>query len=235
MGEGNRTEADSIGPFVNMLPLRFRLQPTDTFSDTLSEARSKTYSALANSRVPFEVLLDELHVPRSSTHSPLFQTFVDYRQGTQEKQSFGNCHLELKSFQAGRTAYDLSLDIIDNVGADALLGFMVQKSLYSEKDAQTLMENYMHILEIASKTEDFTVDYFSCYKAANSQEALKLGRGQYLATPGLRAMIFDLFTTVGPTYQSQWPDTLSHRIDEMIDAHRSKGCYQRFSGQYSYL
>lgn len=183
IGDGNRTEADmleSIGPFVNMLPLRFRLQPTKTFSRTLSEARSKTYSALANSRVPFEIILDELHVPRSSTHSPIFQTFVDYRQGTQEKQQFGNCCLELKKFQAGRTAYDLSLDIIDNAGADALLMFMVQKDLYSEQDAQTLMESYMEILETASNTEDFTLDHFSSHRAANPQEALKLGLGKYL-------------------------------------------------------
>ena len=224
IGDGNRTEADmleSIGPFVNMLPLRFRMQPTKTFSYALTEARSKTYSALANSRVPFEILLDELDVPRSSTHSPIFQTFVDYRQGTQEKQVFGNCHLELKTFQAGRTAYDLSLDIIDNAGADALLMFMVQKDLYSEQDAQMLMESYMGILETASKTEDFTVDHFST-RAANLPEALKLGLGKSIANSPLRRLFSIFLTLLGPTFQSQWPETLLHRIDEMIDAHRSE-------------
>ena len=97
--DGNRVESDmldSIGPHVNLLLLRFRLQPLQIFSDALKEARMKTYSALAHSKPPLEVLLNKLDVPRSSTCSPLLQAFVDYRQGTQEQLSFGNCQLVLK-------------------------------------------------------------------------------------------------------------------------------------------
>jgi hypothetical protein len=46
----------------------------------LKEVRSKVFSALAHSKVPFNVILDDIGVPRASTHSPLFQAVVDYRQ-----------------------------------------------------------------------------------------------------------------------------------------------------------
>lgn len=58
----NRTDDEMmelIGPFVNLLPLRFSTQNTSRFGDVLQEARNKTYAALANSRVPFPALLSQ--------------------------------------------------------------------------------------------------------------------------------------------------------------------------------
>lgn len=50
----------SIGPYVNILPLRFHNLGSLYFGEMLQETRSTVYSALANSRVPFQLLLDEL-------------------------------------------------------------------------------------------------------------------------------------------------------------------------------
>ena len=183
IGDSNRTEIDmleSIGPFVNILPVRLRSLAADSFSELLKQARSKSHLALANSRVPFEVLLNELHVTRSPTHSPLFQAFVDYRQGAQEKQSFGNCELEMKNFEAGRTAYDLSLDIIDNAGGDTLLMLMVQKSLYSETDAQVLMKSYVDILQHFSRTPELRIKQLPLYRPVDQKDALEVGRGLFV-------------------------------------------------------
>jgi hybrid polyketide synthase/nonribosomal peptide synthetase ACE1 len=62
IGEANRLDESymtSIGPYVNILPLRFRTTASSKFGEVLAETRSKTYSALENSRVPFQVLLNE--------------------------------------------------------------------------------------------------------------------------------------------------------------------------------
>lgn len=221
IGDGNRTEGDmleSIGPFVNMLPLRFRPKSSKTFNDALKDARDKTHTALANSRVPFEVLLDELHVPRSPTHSPLFQAFIDYRQGTQEKQFFSDCKLEMKEFVAGRTAYDISLDVINNEGGDTLLMLMVQKALYAGDDAEILMRSYVNMLDDFSRVPDMLLDDLPLYKEADQREALKLGQGQRLRFLGLSESL-SLSMDAGRVFQTEWPETLSHRIDMMVHAH----------------
>lgn len=62
----------SIGFFLNLLTLRFRRQPDQTFADAVVEARDTTYAALGSSGLPFDVLLTDLHVARSSLHSPFF-------------------------------------------------------------------------------------------------------------------------------------------------------------------
>ncbi|RAH76705.1 hypothetical protein BO86DRAFT_443060 [Aspergillus japonicus CBS 114.51] len=106
IADGNRSGTgmlDSIGPYVNLLPLRFVARDGQSFQDALVE-------------LPFEVLLND----------PLFQAFVDYRQGTRERQLFGDLQLEMLHFEPGRTSYDIN----------ALVVVMAQRNLYSLGDAE---------------------------------------------------------------------------------------------------
>lgn len=180
IGDGNREENDtleSIGPFMNMLPLRFRRKRTETFQETLQEVRSKTYDALSNSAIPFEILLDELNVPRSACHSPLFQAFVDYRQGARERMQFGDCELEMIEFKAGRTAYDLSLDIIDDAAGQPLIMMMAQGSLYSESESKILAQSYINLVETFAKEPELDIDNAPLHNLFEIQRALECGRG----------------------------------------------------------
>lgn len=62
IGDANRTEESlmgSIGDLLNMLPLVFRTNDSLHFEDIIQETRSKVHAALAHSRVPFQVLLNE--------------------------------------------------------------------------------------------------------------------------------------------------------------------------------
>ncbi|KAK8038626.1 hypothetical protein PG993_007037 [Apiospora rasikravindrae] len=61
IGDANRTEDQmgSIGNFVNLLPLVFHTKGSAQFDAMLGETRSKVLAALANSRVPFQLLLQE--------------------------------------------------------------------------------------------------------------------------------------------------------------------------------
>ena len=180
MADANRGDGDvlgSIGLFLNLLPLRLRSRPTQTFTEALKEARTKVYAALGHSKLPFDALLQDLNVPRSDTHSPLFQAFIDYRPGVQDKRPFGNCHMEGQEYEVGRSAYDISLDIIDNVEGNALLLFMVQKDLYEVSDAEILMKSYINLLEAFAANPASRLDQPSLYNAADIDEALKLGKG----------------------------------------------------------
>jgi hybrid polyketide synthase/nonribosomal peptide synthetase ACE1 len=180
IADGNRKDEEalsSFGPFVNILPLRFQIRP-QSFGQELSDTRSKTYSALAHSRVPFEVILNELRVTRSPTHSPIFQSFIDYRQGTTEKLSFAGCALELIEFAPGKTSYDLSLDIIDNPGEDALISVMGQGSLYAESDVQAIARCYEDILVEFSKNPGKRITNAWRFREDDIMRGLELGRGK---------------------------------------------------------
>lgn len=62
IGDANRSHdgaMGSLGPYINLLPLRFSNDSAQVFGDVLGETKSKADSALAHSDVPFQVLLNE--------------------------------------------------------------------------------------------------------------------------------------------------------------------------------
>lgn len=182
VADAARNDSDvtgSIGFFLNLLPLRFRRQPDQRFSDAVAEARTISHGALASSRLPFDVLLAELNVERSSTHSPFFQAFLDYRQGTQERHSWGNCEFELQGVHPGRTAYDITLDVTNN-SHDALVIIRTQQSLYDVDAADLLLETYVHLLDVLSSEPSTTLDGTPLFSQRQIHQALVAGRGECL-------------------------------------------------------
>ena len=182
IADANRTDSDvmgSIGFFLNLLTLRFRRHADQRFADSLLEARDKSYAALGNSRLPFDILLKELNVSRSSSHSPFFQAFLDYRQGTQEKQTWADCQLELLEMNPGRTAYDITLDVTDNA-TDSLIMVRVQKSLYDLTAAKLLLETYIHFVETLSSDVSLCFKTIPMFGEKQLNHTVELGRGEYL-------------------------------------------------------
>lgn len=62
IGDANRSHEGamgSLGPYINLLPLRFSNDAAQVFGEVLEETKGKTDSALAHSNVPFQVLLNE--------------------------------------------------------------------------------------------------------------------------------------------------------------------------------
>lgn len=62
IGDGNRTASEMmnvLGPFVNFLPLRLRTHSLASFASLLQVVRDTTYAAMAQSKVPFQVILNE--------------------------------------------------------------------------------------------------------------------------------------------------------------------------------
>ncbi|KFG78693.1 putative polyketide synthase [Metarhizium anisopliae] len=153
MADANRFEGNlsgSIGMYLNLIPLVAHLKPSQSFRDVLKETRRNAYEAMAHSKLPFDALLDDLKVNRSIFHSPLFQAFINYRAGVSENRNFGRLAAEAGETVAGRTAYDICLDMYDNPGASTRIDIVVQKKLYSVEDATILTDSYFHLMNYFS-------------------------------------------------------------------------------------
>ncbi|PSK38495.1 L-2-aminoadipate reductase [Elsinoe australis] len=146
------------------------------FDIPLKETKSKADSALAHSDVPFDAVLNDLGIPRSSTHAPIFQTFFDYRQGMNKKQHFGNCELELLSFQASKVPYDVSMDISDDsTNDDCHLMLIVREDMYTEQHAKLLLDYYIRLVASFTKAPDLSFTDAEMYEARDIDRALDFG------------------------------------------------------------
>lgn len=169
----------SIGFFLNLLTLRFRRQANQPFTEAIAEARKISHAALEHSGLPFDVLLSELNVGRSSTHSPFFQAFIDYRQGHQEEQTWGNCQLRMsEEVHTGKTAYDITVDVTETDVA-AFIMFRGQKSIYDLEATQLLCDTYVHFLEALTSEPSLVMSAIPLFSKKQLAEAVQVGRGKF--------------------------------------------------------
>ncbi|TDZ13320.1 Polyketide synthase-nonribosomal peptide synthetase [Colletotrichum orbiculare MAFF 240422] len=179
---------ESLGPYVNMMPLRFPSDSQLVFEEAVRGTKETTDEALAHSAVPFQALLDDLGVPRSSTHTPIFQTFFDYRQGMPERQQWGECELEMLSLALPQVPYDLALDIIDDGrNGGCHLTLIVRQDMYSVRDAELLVRAYDRLLTAFVTSPDQVFSAPQIYETADIERALRFSQGDLLPSEWTRA------------------------------------------------
>ena len=167
---------ESIGNFLNLLPLRLSMALSRPLSSLVKETKSKVLSALAHSSVPFDVILDDVGVRRSPTQSPPFQAFIDYRH-VDEVQPFGKGQLKGKEYALSKTPYDIMLDIIDAPIGAAYINMMTQEDLYTAEEAHLLLSCYISLLTALTQDTGLTADGVSMFNFQEVDQALKLGQG----------------------------------------------------------
>jgi hybrid polyketide synthase/nonribosomal peptide synthetase ACE1 len=77
--EANRhypPEMSAIGPYVNILPLRFDSSDSSTFAAILQDTRQKVLAAISNSGVPFELILKNVNAPWEACTSDFQQSHI---------------------------------------------------------------------------------------------------------------------------------------------------------------
>ncbi|XDG06192.1 hypothetical protein ABKA04_005807 [Annulohypoxylon sp. FPYF3050] len=166
----------SIGNFLNLLPLRLRCPLRSTFEESLKETSAKVYAALSNADVPIDVIFTELGIQRDTRQTPLFQAFVDYRN-VQEKKKFGNCEIKGQEYSVGRTGYDISLDVIDDTAGECTLTMMVQRSIYTEHDSRLLLTAFIKLATAFSRNPLLSLQSPCLYDKEEITKGLSFGRG----------------------------------------------------------
>lgn len=111
----NRSQPESesmIGCFVNTVALRIDLSENPSFLELLTHVRKTVLEAQANQDFPFERLVESLHVPRSLSHTPLYQVML-----TVEEEQPDLCRLEGLDVRRIKTCthtstFDLTLELV---------------------------------------------------------------------------------------------------------------------------
>lgn len=182
IADANRTDNaldGTLGFMLNLLPLRFKNDMNSRFKDIALDARNTAYNALSHSKLPFDAMLERLDIPRSTTHSPLFQVWMDYRPVQSEYMPtvFGTEASGIPT--VGRTGYDLTLDVNETTDTDIRVSFRTQKYLYSADATQMLFDSYMRLVKAFAASFDTPVDSAPLWDDKDIEAAKTLGHGEY--------------------------------------------------------
>nr|ALQ32879.1 putative polyketide synthase [Fusarium miscanthi] len=193
--DANRGEnsLQTIGFFLNLLPLRFDIQKDAKFSDLVMRTALHYRTAQGNIGVPFDVILDKANVPRESTSTPLFQVAMNYRQGNFSKIPLGGSSLEFKDGFDAQSPYDLAFSVTPN-NETTYVQVVAREDLYTREGTNTLLSAYLALLHDASRDASKTLEAINLYDQAGIDKALSLGCGDVV--------------------DYEWPSTLTEKVDE---------------------
>lgn len=142
----NRRETeDMIGFFTNNLVLCTGISEGLTFDDLIRETRKTTLEAYENQDIPFDKLVEELHVPRDTSMNPLFQVMFTMQNTQNPKLVFGDAEGSVFTVENGYARFDLAVDVHE-AGKEISLVFEYNTGLFKKETVSRMAANYIRTL-----------------------------------------------------------------------------------------
>lgn len=105
-------------------------------------------AALSNAGLLFDMLLDQLKLPRHSNHHQLFQVVINDRIGIPSSTPLGDRKIKWTGAMAVKNSCDLVVELSDTRRGVCVLSFTTQPSMYLAVDIKRLMNWYINMLEL---------------------------------------------------------------------------------------
>ncbi|GAC02285.1 putative non-ribosomal peptide synthetase [Gordonia namibiensis NBRC 108229] len=161
-GRGEQHLDRVAGMFVNMLALRTVIDSSATVEDAIDASKEASLHAFSNALVPFDRIVEELDLPRSPSHHPVFQTALSFQNIGSMDLSLPGLAVEIIDDDVEVAEFDLHLtlaDMFDNDGQpDGLTGQLVYATdLFDALTAGEFVERYQRILTAFVDTPDRAV------------------------------------------------------------------------------
>ncbi|MEC3978298.1 amino acid adenylation domain-containing protein [Amycolatopsis sp. H20-H5] len=106
--------ADLVGYFVNIVPLRLRVDRAATFRELVEHVRDTAFDAYAYLDVPFDVVVDTLALERSAQHAPLVQVVFGTHAEDAAPLRFGPATATRQVHHNGTSKFDLTWSTFDD-------------------------------------------------------------------------------------------------------------------------
>ncbi|MCE3296530.1 MAG: non-ribosomal peptide synthetase, partial [Crocinitomicaceae bacterium] len=124
----------SLGVFVNTLALRLQADPLASIRTFFGELKLHVLEALENQHYPFDILVEQLNIPRDTSRHPLFDVMFSYQDNPSRRVDASAFGLEVEQLEleAKTSKFDLSLNI-DEEG-DFFIGSVEYSTQLFEKE-----------------------------------------------------------------------------------------------------
>ncbi len=143
----NRIETEKlIGLFLNTLVIRADTSGDPTFCELLDRVRGVTLEAYAHQDLPFEKLVDELHLERTLSHAALIQVMFVFQNIPMPDFDLAGLNLRQIEVESDTAKFDLNLTMMDEGGE--LSGYLEYNTdLFHSETIARLLANFQTLLE----------------------------------------------------------------------------------------
>ena len=145
----DRTELEGlIGCFLNMVPVRVDASAEQSFTQLLSQVRTRTLEALEHRDLPFERIVGHLETERDPSRNPLFQVFFAVQNAPEEPFVLEGCEAEPFVFDRGSTEFDLDVHVWPQPGG-LRVDFLYNRQLFDAATVEGMLAALRTLAEAA--------------------------------------------------------------------------------------
>ncbi|HEX8907261.1 MAG TPA: amino acid adenylation domain-containing protein [Longimicrobiaceae bacterium] len=181
---------DVVGCFVNTLALRANLSGDPGFRALLRRVREGAMGAFAHQEMPFERLVDELKVPRSAAHAPLFQVMFSLHPADEGTAALPGLRTEPVPVAGTQALFDLTLVLRPD--GDGMAGALeYATALFDRATALRMIGHFRTLLAAACAAPDAALSALPLLSADEVDAALRAGEGPALESPAPFALVHE--------------------------------------------
>lgn len=143
---------NQIGLYLNILPLRVKLDGNISFIELFDKVKQTAFEAYEHQEYPFDQLVEDLQVRRDLSRSALFDIMVilqntELHTGNQ-KQQYGNIQMSMYDTQSLNTQFDLTFNFFESdTGIQVKVEY--NEDIYIEETIKQLMDHFESFLKSA--------------------------------------------------------------------------------------
>ncbi len=194
----NREEIESlIGFFVNTLVMRARVRGELSFEQLLEQVKEVALGAYAHQDVPFEKLVEELHVERSLSYAPLFQVLFILQNLPETTLEFGGLQLQEMDLESQSAKFDMTLSLKDRNG-ELQAGLEYSTDLFRRETVEQMATHFQSLL-----------------RAIVAAPAQRVGELVFLSEPERRQLLEEFNDTRVITAES--PVTIHEQFEAQVE------------------
>ncbi|MFJ2852383.1 amino acid adenylation domain-containing protein [Streptomyces rubiginosohelvolus] len=157
-GRDDEALRDSVGFFINTLPLRTTLHGTPSFLDLLARTRDDDLAALAHQRLPLERIVAEVNPPRLPGVSPLFQVLFAVREEFPDRPVLPGQTGRPRLVATGAAKFDLQCTISEDPATGRATGQLEYRTdLWDASAADRFARALLHVLDQATTAPEHPV------------------------------------------------------------------------------
>ena len=135
-----------IGFFVNTLALRVDLSGDPTFPELVARVREVALDAYSHEEIPFEKVVEALNVPRSLSHSPLFQVMFILQNAPKQTFDLPGLGLDELDIHGGTAKFDLTVEMAET-DEGLFCGFEYSTDLFEHATVSRMLGHFQTLLE----------------------------------------------------------------------------------------
>lgn len=195
-GDRGDTRFDRLVGFtVNMLAIRSKISKDMLYTTLLEDHRDACLEAYEHRAIPFDYLLQQIEIPRRTSHSPVFQVTVNYQmQGAFPECDFGDFEFTEYDHYNAKSQSDWMLDIEETLSGDLHCLFSFDTS---DTAISSLADTFKVLIENTLATEgQVNLDRINLVPAEDQKFIASVLQPSFEDGPSLKDLESDLFPTL---------------------------------------